>query len=194
MDKEQKLSWVEAQMRRASNQKKFCVKCDKEKLISQFPMRTYKEKLYINSVCSACVGRTNRAKIKLRLFDAFGYQCNCCGERNPQFLTLQHIQAGTNPYGRKRVNGKYVTTRIQSQVVNDAIRSGDKTKYEVLCLNCNWAHGHYGECPHRLNLSAEDVLAQIRRDASGVGTKYRRTRDTAKRVDEVLKAIEKASA
>ena len=193
-NKKERLMWVDSQLRRTSNERKSCVKCSKEKLISQFPMRTAKGKLYINSVCTACVARQSRARTRLKLFETFGYQCNCCGERNPNFLTLQHIEAGTNPYQRKRVDGKYTCGKIQSQVLAEAIRSGDRSKYEVLCMNCNWAHGHYGECPHRLNLSADVVLEQIRKDASGVGTKYRRTRGHAKSVDEVLKGIEKASA
>jgi hypothetical protein len=185
--------YLDRKSRDAIGEKKFCVRCDKEKRLGQFAMRERKGKIYVNNICTACLGKAQRSRAKLKLFEALGYACNCCGERNPQFLTLQHIERGSNPYGKKWVNGKYVVSKIQSQLYAEAIKSGDRTKYEILCMNCNFAHGQYGECPHRLGLTPEDIIEQLRADVKGVGTKYRRVRDTARKVDDVLKGIAKVS-
>lgn len=68
----------------------------------------------------------------------YGNRCECCGESNISFLTLDHINGG----GSKERMGS--TTTLQK-----AVDEKDKNKYRILCYNCNT--GRYwngGICPH----------------------------------------------
>lgn len=82
---------------------------------------------------------TNRAKVLM----AYGSRCVCCGESEPMFLTIDHI------------NNDGATHRREL-----GIRSGDKfyawiiknnfpSNLQILCFNCNCAKGVYGKCPHK---------------------------------------------
>ena len=69
-------------------------------------------------------------------------KCKCCGELQVEFLTLDHIHGGGNK--ERRTLGLGVVFRQARDEV-------DLTKYQVLCMNCNWAKGKYGRCPHGLS-------------------------------------------
>jgi hypothetical protein len=173
------VSWVDVEQRKGFTEVKHCVICNKPKPLFKFPMRTSKGKLYVGSYCSACISSRARAKAKLKLYSEFGYKCSCCGETHPYFLTLEH-KLGGNPARRKKTRNGWVITRIQPQLINEAERDGwDREKYDLLCMNCNFAKGHFGECPHISGVSAEQVLAGLRKSVELIGTKHRRTRGKA---------------
>lgn len=183
-----KLTWVPAAERARLSGNKQCAKCGKEKPVFKFPVRTTNGKLYIGNGCSACNSSAGRARAKLKLYAAFGGRCSCCGEEHPYFLTLEHVNGG-NPAKRRKVNGRSVVARIQPQLINEAEREGwDRAKYDLLCLNCNFAKGHFGECPHKSGVTKEAVMAKLRSDTRRMGVKYRATRGKAKSVEEVLQS------
>ena len=75
------------------------------------------------------------------MLDALGHECSCCGEREVRFLTLDHINNDGARY-RQMYN--------EQQIYRMARREGwPKDKYQVLCMNCNFAKGHFGICPHK---------------------------------------------
>lgn len=76
-----------------------------------------------------------------QIFAAYGAVCSCCGEHRRRFLTLEHKrQDGKQHRARRPGNGVYL----------DVVREGfPKSKYDVLCLNCNWAR-RFGPCPHEM--------------------------------------------
>ena len=81
---------------------------------------------------------------KLRFIAAYGGKCECCGETNPEFLSLDHINGGGQVDRAVRGTGEYLYRAVR--------REGYPTdKYRLLCLNCNFSYGHYGYCPHRKN-------------------------------------------
>jgi hypothetical protein len=99
-----------------------------------------------------------RQRLKDAVFAAYGgYRCSCCGETEPRFLTIDHINNDGGKF-RKEVLGKrnhcgYHTYRWLA-------RHGFPDGVQVLCMNCN--HGRQmngGICPHRLrsNDQSKDV-------------------------------------
>ena len=66
-------------------------------------------------------------------------KCNCCGETEIQFLSIDHINGGGN---------KERTT--QSRWVNQWLKTNNYPEgYQILCFNCNLAKGFYKKCPHQ---------------------------------------------
>lgn len=85
-----------------------------------------------------------RRRLKAEVFDAYGGPiCVCCGETVMQFLTLDHIY--NNGAEERAILGHH---GYGSAFYSLLKRSGYPPGYQVLCMNCNFAKGHYGECPH----------------------------------------------
>lgn len=95
---------------------------------------------------SRLIGRTNakagRARLKLEFIEAYGGRCACCGESNPVFLTLEHLNGGGTVHHDKRGT---------SGMLRDIRREGfPKDRYAVLCYNCNCGKAkNGGVCPHQ---------------------------------------------
>lgn len=105
--------------------------------------------------CIACYGKRDRAKLKLEAIITFGGKCQCCGEDHPYFLSLDHIN-NDGAKAREQYN--------EQQIYREARREGwPKEKYQLLCMNCNFAKGHFKECPHKLGISAERALIDLRK-------------------------------
>ena len=107
------------------------------------------------STCHKCCGDRYRAQVKLQVFGAFGYKCACCGENNPYFLTLDHKIPHENghPY-RNGLNKE----QIYTECIKDEF---DPEKYQLLCMNCNFAKGIFGACPHATGISPAKALLEI---------------------------------
>lgn len=168
---------------------KFCPACRETKEVIKF---------YRNSdgsirkhVCMACYGKRDRAKLKLDALKAFGYKCQCCNESHPYFLTLDHVK---NDGAQHRENYN------EQQIYREARREGwPPEKYQLLCMNCNFAKGHFNECPHRLQISAYDALTNLQSLCFSFGWEYRkantsnlpeaRKAGTLKRFEQKLKNL-----
>jgi len=76
-----------------------------------------------------------------KLLEIYGDKCACCGEDNPLFLTLDHINNDGAKH-KKRVG--------RNNIWRDVIKHPDKTKYQTLCFNCNCGRQRNdGICPHK---------------------------------------------
>ena len=78
---------------------------------------------------------------KLKIFNHYSNGkicCNCCGENEIGFLSLDHINGGGNEH-RRKVGKRYYTWVIENNYPEG---------YQVLCYNCNLAKGFFGKCPH----------------------------------------------
>ena len=82
--------------------------------------------------------REQTRKLKARVLKAYGQQCKCCSETNFEFLTIDHENGGGYQH-RKKVKNMY------SWLIRNDFPSGFRT----LCMNCNFALGRYGYCPHQ---------------------------------------------
>jgi hypothetical protein len=106
----------------------------------------------LRSNCDKCNQERYRVQVKLTVFAHFGFKCNCCGETQIMFLSLDHI-SGIDKSGK---------SRNKEQIYQECIRDKfDSTKYQLLCMNCNFAKGHWGECPHKLGISSEKAIAGL---------------------------------
>lgn len=103
--------------------------------------------------CAACkegLRRTERRKkrrLKLQVLELYGGHCACCGEENPWFLTIDHV----NRDGAKerREKGKQV-------IRYDTYLKEKREDLQVLCFNCNCAREHNnGVCPHKIEDAEE---------------------------------------
>lgn len=82
--------------------------------------------------------RKYRDKARADLLNHYGAKCACCGEDEPKFLGIDHIDGykkGTGPRGGGPL---YSWLRMK----------GYPDGFQILCHNCNLAKGFYGRCPH----------------------------------------------
>lgn len=81
-----------------------------------------------------------RDKLKAEMIEAYGGECACCGETEPVFLTLDHVNDDGG--GRSRVNAETTRRRLR-------LAGWPKEGYRLLCFNCNTGrHINGGKCPH----------------------------------------------
>lgn len=65
--------------------------------------------------------------------------CACCNENTFQFLTIDHINNDGAEHRKTLKNKIYWWLKI----------NGYPEDFQVLCMNCNFAKGMYGKCPHQ---------------------------------------------
>lgn len=69
-------------------------------------------------------------------------KCNCCGESEYDFLTVDHKD--NNGCNHKKIRGKKYNLY---QEIYKTLPKG----YQILCMNCNHSKGrHNGKCIHEL--------------------------------------------
>lgn len=89
-----------------------------------------------------------RARIKDEVFAAYGgYKCACCGETEPLFLTLDHIDSNGGEFRRKEFG---IRTAAGYPTYQWLRRNDFPDGIQVLCMNCQ--HGklmNNGICPHK---------------------------------------------
>ncbi len=87
-------------------------------------------------------GAEYRAKLRAEMILAYGGRCACCGERQPEFLQLDHIH---NDGAEDRKNNP--ATKLFAKLK----RLGwPKDRYQLLCANCNFGKFmNGGICPHQ---------------------------------------------
>ena len=135
---------------------------DKSKIIKQREYNKNKEK-YIaratkwnedNKLSHRNSNATWRWKLRQEIIEAYGGSCTCCGEVIPEFLSIDHINNDGN-IERKQKNSKGGAT-FYKELKN---RGFPKDNYQLLCMNCNFAKGHFGICPHQvMNLSVAPIM------------------------------------
>jgi hypothetical protein len=82
-------------------------------------------------------------KRKLKMIEAYGGKCVCCGETQPKFLTIDHIHGGgakhVRSVGKGRGHSFYYWLEQQGYPKDD---------FQLLCWNCNAAKTILSGCPH----------------------------------------------
>lgn len=112
--------------------------------------------------CKACIDKRNswyqgsgtQAKDKVRrdenrraAFEHYGERCSCCGENEPCFLAIDHIE-GDGTTHRKEIN------KWGSGFHKWLVDSGFPEGFQILCHNCNMGkHLNGGVCPHKTRKS-----------------------------------------
>lgn len=84
--------------------------------------------------------------------------CDCCGENNIGFLTINHIN-GDGAKHRKKLGSSGTGVSFYKWLIKNNFPDG----LNVLCWNCNSASGATGICPH--------LVKGVRRKKEGFGYK-----------------------
>lgn len=83
-------------------------------------------------------------KLKKRIFDFYGWECNCCKENEKKFLTIDHI------YNDGFQDKSHKGFRRSGYIFYKSIIDNNYPKtYQILCWNCNCGKQiNGGICPH----------------------------------------------
>lgn len=86
------------------------------------------------------------AELRREVFARYGGMvCACCGETEPKFLSIDHINNDGAEMRRKGVHGNGGVAFYQW-----LRKSGFPDGFQVLCMNCNVGkHRNGGVCPHQ---------------------------------------------
>lgn len=76
-------------------------------------------------------------------------RCACCGETRLEFLTIDHLQDA--PHKRNRTDGG---TGFFYWLKKHHYPKG----FRILCMNCNFAIGKFGYCPHKPEDKKREML------------------------------------
>ena len=83
---------------------------------------------------------------RILIYDEYGNECSCCGERNQLFLTLDHVNNDGKKHKDKtgrRLSGNRLYDWIIINNFPDII--------QLLCYNCNMGKArNKGICPHQI--------------------------------------------
>lgn len=86
------------------------------------------------------------------VISGYGGKCACCGEAEPNFLTIDHVNNDGNVMRKNKVHppcgyGLYKWLE----------KKGFPKEFQILCYNCNMAKSRYGICPHeKVRSSSKD--------------------------------------
>ena len=98
-----------------------------------------------------------RVRVRDAAFAAYGgYKCVCCGESEPSFMTLDHINNDGADF-RRKVYGKRTAAGYHTYIW--LAKNGYPNIVQVLCMNCN--HGkrmNKGICPHQVRRNDYPVM------------------------------------
>lgn len=96
-------------------------------------------------------------KLKNNCLKHYGKKCNCCGEANIQFLTIDHLKGNGNNHRKKLFKHNVGGVHMYRWLIKNNFPEG----YSVLCMNCNWAKRYGDACPHELGGMAERPKAMV---------------------------------
>lgn len=95
----------------------------------------------INPAKHAAAGKEWRQSVRDKVFGYYGKNCICCGESEPHFLSIDHIEGGGNRH-RKEIGGG---APFYSWLIKHNFPEG----FQTLCQNCNSGRFRNGGiCPH----------------------------------------------
>ena len=98
-----------------------------------------RERLY---AYNASWQRKRNAALRSEMLEAYGSACACCGERQPLFLDLGHIENDGAAHRREVGNNTQVMLQLRA-------KNWPRERFQLLCCNCNQGKARNGGvCPH----------------------------------------------
>jgi hypothetical protein len=107
------------------------------------------------STCESCKTKRKAANrsLKMEVVSAYGGACQCCGEANPLFLTIDHTH-GDGASHRRGLFGRNSGTIYRWLKKMGFPMDG----FQLLCFNCNCGKNfNGGTCPHKTHGHTEPV-------------------------------------
>jgi len=99
-------------------------------------------------------------RIKERAFAVLGDRCECCGETEPRFLQIDHVN--NDGAAHRRALGMRRHGREPKAIMGAFYREvarGKTDGLQLLCANCNWGKARNGgTCPHEEERMAVALL------------------------------------
>jgi hypothetical protein len=146
----------------------YCKECSKarrrEWMAENKEMRSIYHDRYKDSEIEAKKGSNWRLRIEF--LREYGNECACCGEFLPEFLSVDHINNDGEKH-RQTLSPNDYRGGNGRDVIRDLKRRGwPKEDYQILCYNCNFAKGWYGECPHE-RIKADIISGNIGESGNG---------------------------
>ncbi len=90
--------------------------------------------------------KRHRQKLWKLVFCHYGEKCTCCGETEPLFLTIDHVNNDGAAHRRSMPDGRYATGERMYRWLRD---NDFPAGFQVLCMNCNLGkQRNGGVCPH----------------------------------------------
>jgi hypothetical protein len=86
--------------------------------------------------------RAESMALRLEALQRYGGRCACCGEAEPKFLAIDHLN--NDGAAHRRAHGK-----SGAMIYRWLRKHNYPPGFQVLCHNCNSAKGRYGICPHQ---------------------------------------------
>lgn len=109
---------------------------------------TYNQQYFKNHPGAFVIAeRKSRRKLKEDAVARLGGKCVCCGEKEMEFLTVDHVNGG----GKKHREDLKKAGKSPTQAIYRELRdAADVSMYRLLCWNCNSsAHFGNGICVHQ---------------------------------------------
>lgn len=153
--------------------KKQCRLCQEWLPTEQFgmflnrPAANGERKRYINSRCKKCASKVsiqwgkdkrpelyakwlkNKENWLEKIHQGYGGKCTCCGENNPLFLTIDHVNNDGFKERPRNKSGNYCSP-FSGHYYARIIKENFPPHLQLLCWNCNCGKArNKGICPHK---------------------------------------------
>ncbi|MGW6260355.1 hypothetical protein [Streptomyces sp. NPDC055085] len=120
---------------------KECAKEDRRRRYAADPDK-YKQRMREYQVANRAKRSAYHWKRKLRVIAEYGGECACCGEKAPEFLTIDHVGG----WGKEHRKQKGYAWNMVAYLTREGF---PKEGFQLLCFNCNCALGIFSRCPHK---------------------------------------------
>lgn len=105
--------------------------------------------------CPSCRPAPNERQVAWRkaqwekVLDHYGARCACCGESNPLFLSVDHVNNDGAEH-RASIGQQASPSRVRKWIIEHGFPDG----FQILCFNCNLGKARNGGvCPHQAEAS-----------------------------------------
>ena len=91
-------------------------------------------------------------------YSNYDIKCNCCGERQMEFLSIDHVNNDGAEHRRTAKNSHGHLTG--NHIIYWLIQNNYPPGFQILCMNCNHAKGKDPEhlCPHQKENAEKSFL------------------------------------
>lgn len=99
-------------------------------------------------------GNTYAGRVRDAAYAAYGGpKCACCGETEPRFLTIDHIDNDGHIHRKKHRSATNIYGWLKARKYPPG--------FQVLCANCNFGKAlNGGTCPHKSRQEGPETIAQ----------------------------------